>query len=51
VRAYLAHRKDQPPGPAARAFRKALLRGGRDMGDGSPRTGTLDAPNVPQRLP
>jgi DNA-binding transcriptional LysR family regulator len=39
VRAYLAHRTDRPPGPAAKAFRQALLR----------RTGT--SATLPQRAP
>jgi len=42
VRAYLAYRMDQPLGPAARAFREALLR----RADGS---ATLSASAAPTR--
>ena len=38
VRAYLAHRTDEPLGPAARLLRQALLR----RVDGSPATGRED---------
>jgi DNA-binding transcriptional LysR family regulator len=41
VRAYLAHRADQPLGPAARAFREALLR--RADGSATPRSRRRDS--------
>ena len=51
TRAYLAHRTDQPLGPAARAFRQALLRRVEAWAPDPPAPGTRGAPNAPRTSP
>jgi DNA-binding transcriptional LysR family regulator len=51
VRAYLAHRTDQPLAPAARAFRQALLRRVEAWPSDAPAPGIFGAPKAPRTSP